>query len=255
MKKHIIAIALLLCVSFSATTVSATIINLAPSKDNTLYESEVGDTSNGMGSHLFAGNTGFEELRRALMAFDVAGSIPAGSTINSVSLTLNMSRCGPTCSTPVPMDLHRVDADWGEGLSDAGGQEGIPDVAQLGDATWLNNFYGSSDWTNAGGDFSGAVSGSQVVTNLGLYTWASTSQMVADVQSWLDTPGSNFGWILMGGEDGPFTAKRFDSLQNETPGNRPVLSIDYTPVPEPSTVLFVAAGALGVFRLRRRRLN
>lgn len=255
MKKHPIALALALCIACCASSLSAAIINLAPSKDNTLYENDAGDTSNGVGEHLFAGNTGFEELRRALMAFDVAGSVPAGSTINSVSLTLNMSRCGPTCGTSVPMDLRRVEADWGEGLSDAGGQEGIPDVAQLGDATWLNNFYGSSDWTNAGGDFSGTVSGSQVVTDLGAYTWASTSQMVADVQSWLDSPGGNFGWILLGGEDVAFTAKRFDSLQNSNPENRPLLSIDYTPIPEPSTVLFVAAGALGVFRLRRRRLN
>ncbi|MBI5763315.1 MAG: PEP-CTERM sorting domain-containing protein [Planctomycetes bacterium] len=255
MKKHLITIALSVCIVCPAVTATASVINLAPQKDNTLYQSDAGDTSNGMGEHLFAGSTGFAELRRALMAFDVAGAIPAGSTINSVSLTLNMSRCGPTCSTAVAMDLHRVDADWGEGLSDAGGQEGIPDAAQIGDATWLNNFYGSSDWVNAGGDFSGAVSGSQVVTNLGFYTWASTSQMVADVQSWLDNPSGNFGWILLGGESDSFTAKRFDSLQNAAADKRPLLRVDYTPIPEPSTVLFVAAGALGVFRLRRRRVN
>lgn len=253
MKKrpHIIALAALsaLC---AAQSVFAVVINLSPAKDNTLYVDQSGSTSNGAGNYLFAGNTAFSETRRALLSWDIAAGIPAGSTINSVSLTLNMSRCGPTCGTSVIMDLHKVDADWGEGTSLASGQEGIPAQAEPGDATWLNTFYPGSFWQTPGGDFSPTVSGSQVVTNLGVYTWASTGQMVADAQDWLDNPGSNFGWLLMGGEDAATTAKRFNSRTNPTGGTRPVLSIDYTPVPEPSTILFVAAGALGMFRFRRR---
>src|SRR3990172_8140426 len=53
--------------------------------------------------------------------------------------------------------------------------------------------------------------------------------MVADVQDWLDNPAANFGWIVMGNEGTVETAKRFDSKENTTAGNRPSLTITYTP--------------------------
>ena len=64
-----------------------------PSKDNTLYEYDAaeGDHSNGAGFHFFAGENGMGELRRGVLAFDLAGTIPAGSTITAVSLSMNMS--------------------------------------------------------------------------------------------------------------------------------------------------------------------
>src|SRR5947208_12800908 len=69
---------------------SATIININPSKDNTLYEfvPADGDRSNALGVHFFAGMTAESLIRRGVLAFDLAGSIPAGSTITSVSLSM-----------------------------------------------------------------------------------------------------------------------------------------------------------------------
>ena len=55
-------------------------IGLIASRDNTLYENGGGALSNGSGNYLFAGNTNGQGLRRALVHFDVAGGIPAGST-------------------------------------------------------------------------------------------------------------------------------------------------------------------------------
>src|SRR5207302_838656 len=49
-----------------------------------------------------------------------------------------------------------------------------------------------------------------------------------DVQNWLSSPGSNFGWIVIGDESGTGTAKRFDSRENSTASNQPALTIDYT---------------------------
>ena len=71
----------------------AAIIVINPSKDNTLYEYDPaeGDHSNGAGFHFFAGENGMGELRRGVLAFDIAGTLPAGSTITAVSLTMNMS--------------------------------------------------------------------------------------------------------------------------------------------------------------------
>ena len=60
----------------------ADIVNINPSKDNTLYEyvPADGDRSNGIGDHFFAGKTGMGYIRRGVLAFDIAGSVPPGST-------------------------------------------------------------------------------------------------------------------------------------------------------------------------------
>ena len=57
-----------------ANSVSAAIINIIPSKDNTLYEYDPaeGDHSNGAGFHFFAGENAMGELRRGVLAFDIA---------------------------------------------------------------------------------------------------------------------------------------------------------------------------------------
>ena len=59
--------------------------------------------------------------------------------------------------------------------------------------------------------------------------------MVAYVQSWLGDPANNFGWLLQGNETEDRTAKRFDTKENPTEGNRPVLSIEFIPSQETPT--------------------
>jgi FtsP/CotA-like multicopper oxidase with cupredoxin domain len=196
-----------------------------PSKDNTLYEYFVadGDRSNGAGIRMFTGRTDQGRLRRAVLAFDVASSVPAGSTVTSVSLSMNMSRT--KSATPRTTTLHRLLTNWGEGASDAGQQEGEGAAATTNDATWRHSFYNTQLWTTLGGDFSATVSGSQSVGGTGVYTWTSP-QMTADVQSWLDNPSGNFGWLVKGDESADTAAKRFDSSESVNP---PVLTIQYTP--------------------------
>jgi hypothetical protein len=203
-----------------------------PSKDNTLYQyfPAEGDLSNGAGFHFFAGENGMGELRRGVLAFDIAGSIPPGSTITGVSLSLNMSMT--SSDTPRTVELHKLLADWGEGTSHAGGGEGGGAPATPGDATWRHRFYDMIFWTMQGGDFSATVSASQSVGPIGQYTWSS-AQMVADVQSWLDNTATNFGWLVLGDESAGATAKRFDTRESASP---PVLTIEYTrtaPSPRP----------------------
>lgn len=73
------------------------------------------------------------------------------------------------------------------------------------------------------------VSGSTEVDGNGSYTWDSAPQMVSDVQSWLNDPTGNFGWLLIGDETDASTAKRFDTREALLEENRPVLVIEFTP--------------------------
>ena len=202
---------------------SAATISIMPSKDNTLYEFDPddGDHSNGAGFHFFAGETAMSELRRGVLAFDIAGSIPHGSIITSVTLSMNMSRT--ISETPRIVELHKLLADWGEGTSDAPGEEGDGAPATTNDATWRHRFFDTIFWAMEGGDFSPTVSASQSVGPVGPYTWNS-AQMVADVQSWVNNPAGNFGWLVLGDESAAGTTKRFDTRESASP---PVLTIEY----------------------------
>ena len=245
-----------------STDVSGDTVVLGAVKDNTLYSNSptncsTDDWSNGSGDYLFAGPTKFWGIRRALLAFDIAGNVPAGSTIDSVELELTMSK---TVSSGHPASLHRLLADWGEGASDAGSPGGDGTCAVSPDACWDYRMYPSVNWTNAGGDFQGAASATITVGAAGTYTWGSTAGMVADVQDWLDDPSTDFGWILIGNERAPATAKRYDSREHPSPGNRPGLTVTYTlpagdagAVPDgdevPGTMLSVNKSLLGRLRL------
>ncbi|MFZ0917652.1 MAG: DNRLRE domain-containing protein [Candidatus Udaeobacter sp.] len=226
MRKSKTLLALILTATLGCTagrSASAAIINIMPSKDNTLYQYDPneGDFSNGAGFHFFAGETAMSELRRGVLAFDIAGSIPPGSIITSVTLTLNMSKTfGDTTRI---IELHRLVADWGEGTSHAPGEEGDGAPATPNDATWRHRFFDTIFWAMEGGDFSATVSASQSVGPLGFYTWNSV-QMVADVQSWVNNPSSNFGWLVLGDESTVGSAKRFDTRESANP---PVLTIEY----------------------------
>ena len=200
-------------------------VTLEPSADNTLFEDSSSFRSNGAGEHLFVGNTNRRNTRRALLRFDVAAAVPSGATVTAVSLRMRMSKTRGGNET---VALHRVLADWGEGASDASGPEGGGAPAKPGDATWVHRSFDTEEWETPGGDFEGEPSGAAEVGGTGSDTWPSAEGMVADVQSWLDAPETNFGWLLKGNENGRQTAKRFDSREHSTTGNRPLLTVDFT---------------------------
>jgi hypothetical protein len=214
----------------SPAMVEAETVLLSPQKDNSIYSES--ENSNGRGQYLFVGTTNaISAYRRALIAFDVAANIPAGSTIQSASLTLHVSREGP--GNGIQIYLHRALSNWGEGTSIGGRGEGAGGPATTGDATWHYNFFDTSTWstTDGGGDFAAHSSADVFVSGLGFSTWSSTPALVADVQSWLDSPQTNFGWLIRGELEGEAagTAKRFDSRENSSTTFRPALSVTYSP--------------------------
>jgi hypothetical protein len=199
-------------------------VSLIPTKDNTLYADTLGRLSNGIGWHFFVGPNSGGGIRRGLLFFDIAGNVPAGSVISNATLILNMSR---TPSADQTVKIHRALADWGEGTSDAGGGEGGGTFATPGDATWKHTFYDNAFWGSLGGDFSPVVSASQVVVDSGQYSWSGAG-LVADVQSMLDNPAGNYGWMMRGPEGVPSSVKRFDTKDNGDPATWPVLEVEYT---------------------------
>jgi len=184
-------------------------VTLPPSQDATIYESSA-DISNGSGEYLFAGNTNRDLSRRALVRFDIAGSIPAGSIIFSVRVEMRMNK---TVAAPASLDLHRLSASWDEGSTNASGNEGRGLTAAPGDVSWNATSAGGDAWARRGGDFEDQTSATATAgsTNGSTITWSSTDGLVADVQAWLDDPTNNHGWIVVGDETGPQTAKRINS--------------------------------------------
>jgi hypothetical protein len=208
---------------------------LSPVKDNTIYESTDEQASNGAGQYFFAGRTATPANLRGLLAFDLTDQVPSGATIISVTLQLNLSLTG---AGEQDIALHRLEADWGEGASDATGNESRGARAALGDATWVHTFYSDTVWSTLGGDFVSAPSAVTSVGGEGEYSW-STPGMVADVQEWVDSPASNFGWIVIGNEVDDASAKRFDSRDNPTEAVRPRLTIVYEVAPEGESTLYL----------------
>ena len=212
--------------AFGFATCAADEIQLVPNKDTTIFEENDG-LSNGSGSNLFSGATANRNggaARRALLAFDLSG-VPTDAMVTSASLTMRVNKV-PSGQVTNDFGLHRLTTDFGEGGSDAPGQEGRGTNAAAGDATWSDAVAGTP-WNEPGGDFVSEASAVSRVAGNGSYTWESTDMLVADIQNWLATPQNNFGWILIGDESTAKTAKRFASREATSAANRPTLTISF----------------------------
>ena len=141
-----------------------------------------------------------------LMYWDLT-SIRPGSFITAVDITINV-----TNSSNHVFNFFEALRNWVEG-----------------EATW-NNYASGQSWQLAGGDGPGdrgstvlaSVSGSK-----GLKTISINPAGVAVVQSWVDSPASNHGFIVLnyvGASDG----LDFSSRENRTVANRPKLTVTYT---------------------------
>jgi len=203
----------------------ADVVVVTATRDNSIFDN---GNSNGAGDAIFSGRTGSfggQVVQRGLVAFSVADGVPAGSRVVSASVELTLIQASPK-GGDTTYTLHRLSSDWGEGTSFAAGGTGAPPTT--GDATWTNTFYPDQFWATSGGDFSATVSASQTVTTVpAMYTWGSTPQLVADVQSMLDDPSSDFGWVLIGDEVTPFSARKFASKDNPGVIFHPMLIIEF----------------------------
>jgi len=218
-----IAIAVFSLLLAPAPSIAETVL-LDAGRDATLIEDPDGALANGSGPVFFVGRTNQSQnsVRRGVLYFDVASAVPRNAWVTSVRLTLYMTPSNPA---PRQIGLHRLLGVWGEGASSASGGGG--DSSVPGDATWIHRFYPDEFWVRPGGQFVARASASREVAASDFYTWERTRKLVADVRLWLAAPQRNFGWILLGDETAPQTAKSFASREAPDLALRPVLEVTY----------------------------
>ncbi|MGA7303558.1 MAG: DNRLRE domain-containing protein, partial [Rhodothermales bacterium] len=159
-------------------------------------------------------------IRRALMAFDVAASLPAGAVVQSAALQITVEK---TIAGSKPVSVHRVQQDWGEGTSVGTGSGGS---SKENDATWIHTFFDGQTWQTPGGDYDpGTLTSGSAGTGTALLP--STDDFVSLVQTWLDSPDQNFGVILIGDENSSPSTKAIGSREN-TGGDAPQLQLTYS---------------------------
>lgn len=251
-----VATAAVVVATTTSSAFAATVVVVATA-DATLIEEPAGALANGAGTSTFAGRTGNNAgstLRRTLVKFDLAGKLPPGATIQSVTMQLTLARS--RFAGDLPASLHRVLAPWSEGPAASTLGIGVPSVA--GDVTWIHRTKPGVAWTTPGGDFSASASATTTVGSvLGPYTWPSTPQLVADVAQWLADPATNHGWALLVFEGGATSAKGFATRESAVAADRPTLTIQYeapmVEVPLPLWSVLLLGLAIAGPRLWRHR--
>jgi hypothetical protein len=204
-----------------------------------------------------AGTTQNGPRTRGLMMFNIIGAIPAGSVINSVSLTVEVTGQPVDGDAPSNFGLHRMLVGWNEGVG-SGSPPLLGQAARLGETTWDQRLAEFALWGAPGGlagvDFVSQFSSDTFIygTAFSPYLFDSTPRLTADVQLWLDQPEQNYGWMLKTqSESEIFSARRFASL--EDPFRAPSLVVEFTPVPEPSLLPLAAVAAFCLRAWRRLR--
>jgi hypothetical protein len=165
---------------------------------------------------------------RALMKFDPSLNIPTNALIQTVSLQLSIVHSPAGGSANSTYALHRLLVDWNEGTQSGTGG-GAP--ATDNEVTWNSRFHNFTLWSAPGAsngvDFVTAPSATAPVTNsFGEVIFAATTEFTSDVQTWLNRPTQNHGWLLQSQDDETLgTARRFAS--REDPVSYPALLVNY----------------------------
>jgi hypothetical protein len=263
---------------------AADTISIGATRDSSIF-SESPNNSDGASYDLFTGRTNQSggAFRRSLIYFDLSG-LPSGAVITGVSLTMVMSGGSPSglgaggdhpqgYTGPIDVSLNRLLADWGAGNSGAGlgnggsvppgggnppggsggASHGFP--ATPGDATWTYRFYNTSTWTTPGGDYVATPSATQGVDIHPQYVTWSSQGLINDVQGWANNPATNFGWMIIGDESTNGTSRLFVSSESPHTAYRPVLTVDYTVTPEPSSISLAVMGCIALVSVGRRNFK
>lgn len=232
----------LLAVLVALSTSGLAVTNLFyPVADTSLLE--IAPTNNlGGYAGMNAGTTQEFKKTRALIRFDLS-ALPTNAFVQSATLQVEVTRQPDEVPNNTTFGLHRMLRPWGEGNKAPAGQQagkGLP--ATPGEATWECAFHPTNNWTVPGGaqdvDYSSVESSSQFIYGIGdsPYLFDTTPELVADVSSWVASPQSNFGWMLLCNDElSNFTARRF-STREDTFYSKPFLEVQYLVPPRINSI-------------------
>ena len=261
--KPILPLSFAFCVM--AATAPAAVVDIAiTSVAHIRQASGVANNNYGADGSLIVGRTAAPDTLRGLLATSLS-AIPAGSTINSITLHLNISGTGSVDNEPgeVLLGLHQLTGTFTEGNGDGNGA--TPGGSNV-EATW-NQRSNGVPWT-PGGEFNAtelSTASDDPSTAEGTpgsgaedLVFESTDAFVAAAQLALDTNVPLSLLLKLNGTSETEVLRRpffFDSDDDGTdPSNvAPFFTVDYT-IPEPASALLAVAGLLPL-ALRRRRIS
>ncbi len=149
---------------------------------------------------------------------DGPNQIPYGSMINSASITFTIDSDGSG------WNFHRMLMDWSEATetwNSYGNGVQANDIEALSAASY------SAGANNGNKNITGPI---QVVADL-----------AADLQAWSDG-ADNYGWGILPFMPDGTNGLDFFSRDEGFVSDRPLLTVDFTPVPEPGSVLLLSLG-------------
>jgi hypothetical protein len=203
------------CVALLPLGSTGATVSLVPVADSYIKDDAPDANLNADRATLFAGKTAnrTHEVRRCFLRFDMSSQIPAGSVIESVTVTLVVTHVPPAPAN-CGFDLRRVLQPWNE--------------LQV---TWNSRLTGTP-WATAGAasatdTLPTASSTVQNLSPVGRYTFPSTPLLVADVQSWVNDPASNNGWMLAAEDEVTLKTAR-GMAARENAANTPQLQVTYS---------------------------
>lgn len=221
--------------TFRAVAISST-VSIPASQDGTIYSELPSNSSGGM-DQFVAGDAWnsavtsvFQGTRHALLKFDVDAVLPQDADVTSASLRLVCTKSSPG-SGARNFTLHALTQDWTEGANNPNpGAPGQGSAEPGSGATWSNATSPGTAWITPGGGIDPTPRQTASVDAVGPYTWATSTELVNDVESWVSTSMQsnppNFGWTLRGPTGATSrTIKWFGSRENGTGSNQPELTV------------------------------
>lgn len=199
--------------AISFTSIAQT-VTLNPVQSAVIYEPKP-DHTKGDPTFFPIGKSNMGTVKRALMKFDIAGNVPAGATIDSVKLSFTYKK-GSLPNVDPTINLHPMlsNFNWIAGL---GGAPQVGIAANPGEVTWNSAAHGNIAWSSPGGgagvDFTTFPTASTVISGYGNYAWTG---MKTEVQTWLDNPTMNGGWMIKSDEITSGTAFRLDNVDTDS---------------------------------------
>ncbi|HWL52315.1 MAG TPA: DNRLRE domain-containing protein [Chthoniobacteraceae bacterium] len=189
---------------------------------------------------------GRNQTRYSIIRFDLSSLQGAPLSVSSATITL--TRTGNATAADFDIEVHSVAATNG----------GWDEMT----ASWAHlNATAETPWKNAAGDdqvaFSGAVGALHQSVAYSTTSDSFTFEVpLAVLQQWIDAPSSSGGLALVpvGSNGDNANAAYFGSSEHATMAYRPLLTIHYAAIPEPS-VAVIGLGGLGlvwVFSRKRR---